>query len=265
MDNIKNFYKEVKTQKNKHIDKNFKNHYIEPNSMILFLGGTGSGKTNALLNMLERMNERFYRILIFSFITTDEPLLNLLCEKMPDVELYNDPEEIPELEEFEDDKEHEKLIIFDDFINLEKKELKKVENYLTGARKLGVTCCLMGQEYNAIPKRITRNTHYFLIFPLNDNATINTILKNHNRDGTDKEILRQLYDEATKNKFDFFMIDNRGSPEMRYRHNFLDFYNINGGSAKSGLVKKFMYKNNFDINKIKKPSENLKKITSQIK
>lgn len=262
MDKIKNYYNDVKTQKKNKEDKNFKHHYIQPNSMMLFLGGTGTGKTNALLNLLERMDERFYRILLFSFITTDEPLLNLLCEKMPDIELYNDPEEIPDLSEFEDDKENEKLIIFDDFINLENKEMKKIENYLTGARKLGVSCVLMGQEYNAIPKRITRNTHYFFIFPLNDNATINTVLKNHNRDGTDKETLKDLYNDATKNKFDFFMIDNRGSPETRYRHNFLDFYNVNGGSAKSGLVKKLLYKNNFDINKIKHPSENLKKLKS---
>jgi hypothetical protein len=262
MDTIKNYYNDVKKPKKTKEDKNFKNHYIQPNSMILFLGGTGSGKTNALLNMLERMDEKFYRILLFSFITTDEPLLDLLCEKMPEIELYNDPEEIPDLNEFEDDKENEKLIIFDDFINLENKELKKIENYLTGARKLGVSCVLMGQEYNAIPKRITRNTHYFLIFPLNDNATINTILKNHNRDGIDKEELKQLYNDATKNKFDFFMIDNRGTPQTRYRHNFLDFYNLNGGSVESGFVKKLFYKPEFDINKIKEPSANLKKIKS---
>ena len=30
-------------------DKGFKNHMIEPNYMILCIGGTGSGKTNALV------------------------------------------------------------------------------------------------------------------------------------------------------------------------------------------------------------------------
>ena len=30
------------------LDKNFKNHHILPNSMIGIIGGTGSGKSNAL-------------------------------------------------------------------------------------------------------------------------------------------------------------------------------------------------------------------------
>ena len=45
--------------------------------MILCIGGTGSGKTNALLNFLSRKNNAFYDIIIFSGSSTDEPLYNL--------------------------------------------------------------------------------------------------------------------------------------------------------------------------------------------
>ena len=38
---------------------------------------------------------------------------------------YNDIDELPELSEFEDDKDEKKLIVFDDFINIDKKKLKK--------------------------------------------------------------------------------------------------------------------------------------------
>ena len=51
----------------------------------------------------------------------------MLKQKMPDIELYNDINELPELKESDDDnKDQEKLIIFDDFINLKKPEMKKI-------------------------------------------------------------------------------------------------------------------------------------------
>ena len=50
----------------------------------------------------------------------------MLKQKMPDIQLYNNIAELPELKEFDDDdKDQEKLIIFDDFINLKKPEMKK--------------------------------------------------------------------------------------------------------------------------------------------
>jgi hypothetical protein len=44
-------------------------------------------------------------------------------QKMPEIQLFNDINELPELKEFDnDDKDQEKLIVFDDFINLKKPE-----------------------------------------------------------------------------------------------------------------------------------------------
>jgi hypothetical protein len=45
----------------------------------------------------------------------------MLKQKMPEIQLFNDINELPELKEFDnDDKDQEKLIVFDDFINLKK-------------------------------------------------------------------------------------------------------------------------------------------------
>jgi hypothetical protein len=43
-----------------------------------------------------------------------------------------------------------KLIIFDDFINLTKKEFKKINPFLISGRKYGFTVWLMAQEYTSI-------------------------------------------------------------------------------------------------------------------
>ena len=226
-DIVKNMYELLpkNLKRESKLDKNYKKHHIQPNSMICCIGGTGSGKSNALVNWLERKNEAFYNIIIFTGSTTDEPLYSLLKQKMPEIQLYNDINELPELKEFDDDdKDQEKLIIFDDFINLKKPEMKKINEYLTGGRKLGFSCFAMGQNYVQIPKTITRNCQYFIVFKLNDNTSINNIIRNHNVDGTNKEEFKNMYVEATKEPRDFFLLDLKGKPETRFRHNFLNFY-----------------------------------------
>ena len=58
---------------------------------------------------------------------------------------------------------------------------------------------------------------------LNDNASINNIVRNHNIDGIDQDDFKKIYIDATSEPRNFFMLDLKGKPETRYRHNFLDF------------------------------------------
>ena len=225
-DKVKNWYESLSKdlKRETKLDKNYKKHYIQPNSMICCIGGTGCGKTTSLVEFLSRKNESFYDIIIFSGSTTDEPLYSMLKKKMPEINLMNDIAELPELKEFDnDDKDQEKLIVFDDFINLKKPELKKINEYLTGGRKFGFTVRCMAQDFKSVPKIITRNLHYILMFKLNDNVSINNIIRNHNIHGIDKEKFKKQYIEATSEPRQFFMIDMKGTPETHLRHNFLDF------------------------------------------
>ena len=225
-DKIKNYYelldKNLKRETKR--DKHYKKHHIEPNSMICCIGGTGSGKTNALIDFLTRKNEAFYDIIIFSGSTTEEPLYELMKQKMPDVRMYNDIEEFPSLSEFDDEnKEQEKLVILDDFINLKKKEMQKLNEYLTAGRKFGITCWCMAQNYTSIRKVITRNLHYIILFKLNDNVSINNIIKNHNINGIDKDLFKSHYQKATSEPRQFLLIDLK-NPETHLRQNFLNMF-----------------------------------------
>ena len=224
-----NFYdklsKDIKNETK--LDKNFKNHYILPNSMIAIIGGTGSGKSNALCNLISKQSNKYYDIIIFNPVSTDEPLLKLLKQKMPDLHLISDIEELPSLSEFVGDSEHEKLIVFDDVINMEKKHFKKVNEYFTGGRKLSFTVVIMAQNYVSIPKTIVRNCQYFLIFKLNDNITIANIIRNHNIYNVDKDKFRKLYDEATSEPLNFFLVDLKTKDKTKHlRRNFTSFFEI---------------------------------------
>lgn len=220
-DKVKNFYTEIKQEK-KREDTNFKNHLILPNARIGLIGGSGTGKTQFLLNFLDRAGAKFYNIFIY---TTDpeEPLLLLLKHKIPEVFITNDINEIPELSEFEDDKKNEKLIVFDDFITLNHKEMVKVDKYAIAGRKFGFTSIYMVQNYRQLSRNISRNLNYIAVFKLNDNATLRNILSNHNVHDLPKEKLKAFYNLSTKEKFNFLLLDlNPQSKNIAYRHNFLN-------------------------------------------
>lgn len=222
---IKNWYEVLPKDLAPKRDKHFKSHLIEPRSMICCIGGTGSGKTNALIDFISRKNEAFHEIIIFSGSTTEEPLYQFLKQKMPEVQYFNDIDEVPELTSFEDSKDQEKLIVFDDFISLKPKEMEKINKYLTAGRKFGFTVWLMAQNATAVPKTVLRNVNYFIIFKLNEAFTINYLLKQYNQYNVPKEKFLAYYQDATKDKLNFFMIDMRNR-QYALRHNWTLIYPI---------------------------------------
>ena len=222
---IINFYEKLNIGKGSKLPKNWSKHHIQHNSMILCLAGTGAGKTNALLNYINRSSGEFVDIIIFSGSTTQEPLYELLEEH--GVTLYNDIELLPELSEFEDDKDKKKLIIFDDFINIENKKLKKIYNYLISGRKFSFTCWLMSQNYSSVPKVIIRNIQYFLLLKINDNVSLDNIIRNHNIADIDKAVIKSAYCLCTQEPLNFFMIDLKTiNKKERFRKNFLEFLDL---------------------------------------
>ena len=228
-DQIINFYEKLsKDIKNEtKLDKNFKSHYILPNSMIAIIGGTGSGKSNALCNLISKQSSKYYDIIIFNPVSVDEPLLKLLKQKIPELKLISNIEELPSLSEFVGDSEHEKLIVFDDVINMSTKDFKKVKEYFTGGRKLGFTVVIMAQNYVSIPKTIVRNCQYFILFKLNDNTTVNNIIRNHNIYNVEKDTFRKYYDDATAESLNFFLVDLKTKDKTKHlRKNFIEFYQV---------------------------------------
>jgi hypothetical protein len=237
-DKINNWYEKFGSKNNTQLPKGYNKHCIMNKKMICCIGGTGAGKTNSLCEYLDRANGNFYQIIIFTGSTDDEFLYNQLCERLPGIEFYTEIDLVPSLKSLdvkdENDekvnKELPKLIVFDDFINLPKRKLVKINEYLTSGRKYGYTVWLMAQNYVEVPKTIVRNISYFILYSLNDNVTINNIIRNHNIDNIDKDIFRQMYDVATDEKFNFFMLDLcNPDKKYRYRKNFLNLFNPETG------------------------------------
>ena len=117
-DKITNYYEKLPKdlKRENKPNKTFKNHHILPTSMICILGGTGSGKSNAITDFIHRSNGTFYEIIIFNPVSTDEPLYSMLKQKIPELQMINDINDLPPLSDFEEDKDQQKLLIVDDII-----------------------------------------------------------------------------------------------------------------------------------------------------
>ena len=205
-------------------DKRFKLHHIPPGAQISVIGPTGSGKSNFLLEFLSLKNNSFYEITIFSGSSVDEKLYNFLRDTMPDIKFIDTVEDLPKLEDYkDDDKSQEKLMVFDDVINLGKKEKIELQKWFTSSRKYGVTCIAMYQNYTDEPIQMRRNTMIWIIFKLRDNNQVKQILKNHNTNGDKMELVERAYYYATENRGQFFKINLLSNGLERYSKNFTNW------------------------------------------
>jgi hypothetical protein len=227
-DSIKDWYKIMGGKVTKGAeDKTFKKHYIKRNMMIGMIGPTGVGKSTILVEFLHRSSGRFTEIVIFTGSTSAEPLLLGLREMMPGISIIDDVEELPLLSDEEVDVKNEKLIVFDDFINLNAKELKQIQKWFNSARKYGWSCIALAQDLISIPKQLRRNIMIWLVFRLRDARAANYLLNITNVTNIPIELLKEAYLSSTKEPKNFFKIDmTENNNNYRYSHNFLDFFHF---------------------------------------
>lgn len=222
-DKIINFYTLLDNKHKQKLPSNYKNHFIKPCSRIGLIGASGTGKTNSLLNFMCRSSGDFTKIIICCFSTTNEPLYKMIKEKNPQIEFIDDPLDIPDLDEFDDKhKEKNKLIVFDDFIHLGKKQMEPIVKYFIASRKYGFTTIAISQNFSSLPKVISRNINYYMLFRINDNISLSHIIRTHNISNISKEELNKIYREITAIPFNFLLID---LDNLSIRKNFLEFLN----------------------------------------
>jgi hypothetical protein len=85
----------------------------------------------------------------------------------------------------------------------------------------------MSQDYASVPKIIVRNINYFILFEINDNISLNNIIRNHNVSNVDPSIIKAACSVCTQTFGDFFMIDFKTTNlDERFRSNFLGFLDL---------------------------------------
>lgn len=167
MDKI-NFYNLIKQKKI--INPNYETHKIKTPFRMCISAPSGSGKTNALLNLITHMNQTFNEIII-CVKSADEDLYALLIDRLKNVSVFENGD-VPEISNYSSiDKttkrlkrndNKQRLIVFDDLI-LDKPANKLACEYYIKGRKLGFSMVYIAQSYYGIPKMIRDNCQYFML------------------------------------------------------------------------------------------------------
>ena len=164
---------------------------------ILIISGSGSGKTNALLNLINNqpdidkiylyakdLYEAKYQFLINKRESTGLKHFN---DPKAFIEYSNDMQDVyKNIDECNADKERKILIVFDDMI-ADMTNNKKLNSIVTElfirVRKLNISLVFITQSYFKIPKDVRLNSSYFFIMKIPNKRELQQIAlkKLHNK------------------------------------------------------------------------------------
>ena len=178
---------------------------------ILIIGGSGSGKTNALLNLVKEQDD-IDKIYLYAK-DLSEPKYEFLIKKREDVGIKycNDPNAFIECSNRMDDiyqnindynpsRKRKILIVFDDMIAdimTNKKFQAIIKELFIRCRKLNISLVFITQSYFSVPKDVRLNSTHYLIMKISNRKELQNIAINHSADIVYKDFLK-IYRECTK-------------------------------------------------------------------
>ena len=200
---------------------------------ILIIGGSGSGKTNTLLNLINNQPD-IDKIYLYAK-DTYEAKYQYLINKREKVGLnhFNDPKVYMEysndlqdvyknMEDYNPIKKRKVFIFFDDMIadmiNNDKLNPIVTELFIRG-RKLNISMVFITQSYFKVPKDVRLNSTRIFIMKI-PNIIHNSL--NHSSDIDFKDFIK-IYKKYTKEPYSFLVNDTTlpsGDP-LRFRKNLL--------------------------------------------
>ena len=175
---------------------------------ILIIGGSGSGKTNTLLNLINEQND-IDKIYLYAR-DLNEPKYKILIKKREDagIKHLNDPNAFIECSNTMDDvyenihdynssRKRKILILFDNIIGdiMTNKTFQDIikELFIT-CRKLNISLVFITQSYFSVPKDARLNSTHYLIMKINNKRELQNIAINHSADIDYKDFL-EIYRE----------------------------------------------------------------------
>ena len=181
---------------------------------MLIIGGSGSGKTNALLNLINNQPdidkvypyEAKYQYLIKK---REKVGLDHFDDHKAFMEYSNDMHDVyKNIEDYNIGKKRKVLIIFDDMIDdMINKRLNPVvtELFIRG-RKLNISIVFITQSYFKVPKDVRLNSTHFFIMKIPNKTEHQQIALNHSSDIDFKDFMK-IYKKYTKEPYSFLVND----------------------------------------------------------
>ena len=187
---------------------------------ILIIGGSGSGKTNALINLINEQNG-IGKIYLYAR-DLNEPKYDYLIKKREDagkkhfnnakafIECSNTMDDVYEnMDDYIPIRKIKKLIVFDDMIAdiMDNRKFHAIiKELLIRCRKLNISLVSITQSYFSVPKDVRLNSTHYLIMKINNRRELQNIAINYTADIHYKDFMK-IYRECTKERFNFLAID----------------------------------------------------------
>ena len=189
---------------------------------ILMIGGSGTGKTNALLNLTNNQ-QGIDKIYLYAKDPYEDKY-QYLINKRESVGLkhFNDPKAFIEysndmydvyknIDNYNPNKENKILIVFDDtiadMISNQKLNLIVTELFIR-CRKLNISLVFISQSYFKISKDFRNNSTHFFITKIPNKRVLQKIAINHSLDINTKCFI-EIYRKCTDKTYSFLVIENK--------------------------------------------------------
>ena len=219
------------------VEHNLKWPYIPDHPYrILIIGGSGSGKTNALLNLINNQSdidkiylyaknpyEKKYQYLINK---REKVGLNHFNDPKAFMEYSNDMQDVyKNIEDYIPIKKRKVLIVFDDMIAdmINNNKLNPIVTELfIRRRKLNISIVFITQSYFKVPKDVRLNSTHFFIMKIPNKRELQQIALNHSSDIDFKDFMN-IYKKCTTEPYSFLVNDTTlpSDNPLRLRKNLL--------------------------------------------
>ena len=194
--------------------------YIPDHSYrIIIIGGSGSGKTNALINLINEQND-IDKIYLYAR-DLSEPKYEYLIKKREDagIKHLNNPNAFIENSNTMDDvyenindynpiRKRKKIIFFDSMIAdiMTNKRFKGIiKELFIRCRELNISLVFITQSYFSVPKDVRLNTTHYFIMKINNKRELQNIATDYSAD-IDYQDFKKIYRECTKEPYNFLTI-----------------------------------------------------------
>ena len=201
------------------------------------IGGSGSGKTNTLLNLIneQRNIDKIYLYAKDLGESNYEHLIknreNAVIKHLNDSKAFTDcsntmNDVYENIDLYNPNRRRKVLIVFNDMIAdimTNKKFQPIIKELFIRCRKINISLVFITQSYFSVPKDVRLNSTHYLIMKIINKRELQNIAINHSADIDYKDFIK-IYRECTKEPYNFLTIDTTlpSTNPLRFRKNLFD-------------------------------------------
>ena len=204
---------------------------------ILIIGGSGSGKTNTLLNLINEQRD-INKIYLYAKDLSEFKYKHLIRNREnAGIKHLNNSKAFTDCSNTMDDvyenidhynlnRNRKVLIAFDDMIAdimTNKKFQSIIKELFIRCRKINISLVFITKSYFSLPKDVRLNSTNYLIMKINNKRELQNIASNHSADIDDKDFIK-IYRKRTKEPYNFLTIDTTllSTNTLKFRKNLFD-------------------------------------------